>query len=76
MNIHNNARLTPKGRELLVQRIVVDGLRPREAAQAAGVSPQYIVFPFFVWSGTFCMESQCSTIFPSASKRKKSIVTY
>jgi transposase InsO family protein len=38
MNIHNNARLTPKGRELLVQRMVVDGLRPREAAQAAGVS--------------------------------------
>jgi transposase InsO family protein len=38
MNIHNNARLTPKGRELLVQRIVIDGLRPQEAAQAAGVS--------------------------------------
>lgn len=38
MNIHNNARLTPKGRELLVQRIVIDGLRPKEAAQAAGVS--------------------------------------
>jgi len=38
MNIHKNARLTPKGRALLVRRIVVDGLRPREAAQAAGVS--------------------------------------
>lgn len=38
MNIHNNARLTPKGRELLVNRIMVDGLRPEEAAQASGVS--------------------------------------
>lgn len=38
MNIHKNARLTPKGRELLVQRIVIDGLRVEEAAQAAGVS--------------------------------------
>ena len=38
MNIHNNARLTPKGRELLVRRIIFDGLRPAEAAQAIGVS--------------------------------------
>ena len=39
MNLHQNARLTPHGRELLVKRVVVDGLRPIEAAQAAGVSP-------------------------------------
>lgn len=38
MNIHNNARLTPRGREILVRRIVDDGLRPEEAAQASGVS--------------------------------------
>ena len=38
MNIHNNARLTPRGREILVRRIVDDGLRVREAAQASGVS--------------------------------------
>lgn len=38
MNIHHNARLTPRGREILVRRIVDDGLRPEEAAQAAGVS--------------------------------------
>jgi len=37
MNVHNHARLTPRGRALLVQRIV-DGLRVEEAAQAAGVS--------------------------------------
>ena len=38
MNIHHNARLTPRGRALLVRRILVDGLRAEEAAQAAGVS--------------------------------------
>lgn len=38
MNIHNNACLTPKGREILVRRVIDDGLRPEEAAQAAGVS--------------------------------------
>lgn len=38
MNIHKNARLTPRGRELLVRRILEEGLRPAEAAQACGVS--------------------------------------
>ena len=38
MNMHHNARLTPRGRELLVRRIVDDGLRAGEAAQACGVS--------------------------------------
>lgn len=38
MNIHKNARLTPRGRALLVQRVVEEGLRPTEVAQAAGVS--------------------------------------
>lgn len=38
MNIHKNARLAPRGREILVRRIVDDGLRPEEAAQASGVS--------------------------------------
>ena len=36
MNIHKNARLTPKGREILVRRIVNGGLRVEEAAQAWG----------------------------------------
>lgn len=40
MNVHKNARLTPKGRELLVRRILEHGLRPVEAAQACGVSPR------------------------------------
>lgn len=38
MNNHQNARLTVHGRELLVNRIIKHGLRPEEAAQAAGVS--------------------------------------
>ena len=38
MNIHHNARLTFRGRELLVKRIVEQGLRVEAAAQASGVS--------------------------------------
>jgi transposase InsO family protein len=38
MNNHKNARLTVHGRSLLVRRIIEDGLRPTEAAQAMGVS--------------------------------------
>ena len=38
MNNYKNARLTPHGRALLVRRVVKEGLRPAEAAQAMGVS--------------------------------------
>lgn len=38
MNTHKNERLTPHGRALLVHRILKEGLRPEEAAQAQGVS--------------------------------------
>ena len=38
MNTHKNSRLTPKGREILVRRILNEGLRIEEAAQAAGIS--------------------------------------
>ncbi|MXW64809.1 MAG: hypothetical protein F4Y00_03360 [Bacteroidetes bacterium SB0662_bin_6] len=42
MKIHKNARLTPKGREILVCRIVNEGLRVEEAArirpESTGVS--------------------------------------
>lgn len=40
MNNHKNARLTVHGRLLLVRRIIEDGLRPAEAAQAMGVTPR------------------------------------
>ncbi|MCI1011388.1 IS481 family transposase, partial [Pseudomonas oryzihabitans] len=35
MNLHKHARLTPRGRALLVQRMLT-GLRAEDAAQAAG----------------------------------------
>ncbi|MGV8941865.1 MAG: IS481 family transposase [Lysobacter sp.] len=38
MNLHKHARLSPRGRALLVDRILVQGLRVEEAAHAAGVS--------------------------------------
>lgn len=38
MNLHKHARLSPRGRALLVQRVTEHGLRVEEAAQAAGVS--------------------------------------
>jgi len=40
MNIHQNARLTPKGRELLVRLVVEEGLTPKTASRVAGVSPR------------------------------------
>lgn len=38
MNTHKNARLTPYGRVLLVQKVLEQGVRPEAAAQAQGVS--------------------------------------
>ena len=38
MNLHKHARLTPRGRALLVGRVLRHGLRVEEAAHAAGVS--------------------------------------
>ncbi|MBA4741688.1 MAG: helix-turn-helix domain-containing protein, partial [Azoarcus sp.] len=38
MNSHKNARLTLHGRILLIDRVLTEGLRPAEVAQAQGVS--------------------------------------
>ncbi|MDZ7803821.1 IS481 family transposase [Thiohalophilus sp.] len=54
MNIHKNARLTPQGRALLVQRVLEEGLRPTEAAQAAGVSPRTV----YKWLARFRDEGE------------------
>lgn len=40
MNIHQNARTTPAGRDLLVRRVCAQGWTPSAAAGAAGVSRQ------------------------------------
>ena len=49
MNLHKHARLSPRGRALLVDRILVQGLRVEEAAHAAGVS----VRTAYKWLGRF-----------------------
>jgi transposase InsO family protein len=41
MNIHKNARLTPRGRERIVMQ-VVSGQTPQAAARAAGVCPRTV----------------------------------
>jgi transposase InsO family protein len=38
MNVHKNARLTPRGRALMVSRIIDEGWSVASAAQASGVS--------------------------------------
>jgi transposase InsO family protein len=38
MNVHQNARLTPAGRALMIRRIQDEGWRAAEAAEASGVS--------------------------------------
>jgi transposase InsO family protein len=41
MNVHKNARLTPRGRERIVE-LSVSGLTPQAIAQAVGVSPRTV----------------------------------
>jgi transposase InsO family protein len=41
MNVHKNARLTPRGRERIV-RLVESGQRPKAVAQAVGVCPRTV----------------------------------
>jgi transposase len=38
MKLHANAKLSPNGRRLLIDRIETDGWDIRDAAQAAGIS--------------------------------------
>jgi hypothetical protein len=40
MNIHQNAGLTPIGRERIVRAILEGGQTPQAAARAAGVCPR------------------------------------
>ena len=42
MNVHKNAKLTPAGREVLVQRVLEEGWHPREVATALGVSERTV----------------------------------
>lgn len=49
MNLHKHARLTPRGRALLVEPVLEHGLRVDEAAHAAGVS----VHTAYKWQARF-----------------------
>lgn len=42
MNVHKNARLTPRGRALMVSRIVTEGCSVAETARAFGVSERTV----------------------------------
>jgi len=44
MNMHKNARLTPKGRELLIERLE-RGEHPIDVAGAMGVSVRTVFWP-------------------------------
>ncbi|MBF7054602.1 helix-turn-helix domain-containing protein, partial [Halomonas sp. KAO] len=54
MNTHKNARLTPHGRALLAARVIDEGLRPRDVAQAQGVSVRTV----YKWVRRFREEGQ------------------
>ena len=52
MNSHKHARLTPKGRALLVRRVLEEGWRVAAAAEAAGVSGRTV----YKWLARFRTE--------------------
>ena len=54
MNSHKHARLTPKGRALLVERVLDEGWSVQEASLAAGVSRRTT----YKWIGRFKAEGQ------------------
>lgn len=54
MNVHKSARLTPAGRALLVQRVVVAGWRPSDVAAAMGVSTRTV----YKWVARYRLEGE------------------
>lgn len=61
MNVHDNARLTFRGRELLVKRVTEHGLSVEEAAQASGVA---YALPTSGWPGIELRALRTSLIAP------------
>ena len=59
MNLYQHARLTPRGRALLVERVIHHGLRVEEAAHAAGVSVRtayyYVANLQILWSNDIAL---------------------
>jgi len=66
MNMHKHARLTPRGRALLVSRVVDQGLRVEEAAQAAGVSARTA----YKWLARFRAEGPSGLVDRSSRPRR------
>lgn len=71
MNNHKNARLTVHGRLLLVRRVIDEGLRPEEAAQAAGVSLRTV----YKWLKRYRAEGEAGLHNRSSRPRQSPSVT-
>ena len=69
MNIHKNARLTPQGRLLLVERITETGWSVAQAAQAAGIS----VRQSYRWLARYRAEKQ--PVLVTAARRRTTVIT-
>ena len=63
MNIHENARLTPRGREILISRLH-RGEHPADVATSMGVSPRTV----YKWCRRF---SSGRTVFPKAVEKPR-----
>ena len=66
MNIHQNARLTLKGRERLVRLVVEEGLTPKTASRVVGVSPRTAA----KWVARFKAEGQAGLLDRSSRPRR------
>lgn len=71
MNNHKNARLTVHGRMLLVRRVTEEGLRPIEAAQAAGVSVRTV----YKWLHRYLEEGEAGLHNRSSRPRRSPAAT-
>ncbi|MFP5411307.1 MAG: leucine zipper domain-containing protein, partial [Gammaproteobacteria bacterium] len=66
MNSHKHARLTAKGRVLLVMRVTEQGWTARQASEAAGVSERTV----FKWLARFRSEGEAGLVDRSSRPRR------
>ena len=71
MNNHKNARLTFHGRLLIVRRVLEEGLRPIEVAQAAGVSVRTV----YKWLNRYLAEGEAGLHTRSSKPRRSPLAT-
>ncbi len=65
MNVHANAKLSPKGRLVMCRRVVEEGWSLMEAAEAAGVSERSCS----TWVGRFRAEAEAGLVDRSSAPR-------